>query len=145
MSNLFSFILSSYLVIIPVLIIWVIGLIIAIARWSRHPRVSMFATIGLILFILRALVSPWISLLIQQSEISFTQMGIRFSIFNVASAVVAAVGWIFILMAVFGGRSRHETRLEQREVIREDKETDTGWVKEDYFENQEQNEPPASV
>jgi hypothetical protein len=103
------FLLSIYLVQIPIFLVWLVGLAFAVIRWRRHPRVSLLATSGLLLFFLRALNFPLIRLWIQQRAAETFQVGIRFSALNLGSALVGALAWALILIAVFSQRSQVET------------------------------------
>jgi hypothetical protein len=100
------FLLSTYLVQMPVFLVWLVALAFAVIRWRRHPRVSLLATSGLLLFFLRALTVPLIRLWIQQRAAETFQVGIQFSALNLGSALVGALAWILILVAVFSGRKQ---------------------------------------
>ena len=40
------FLLSNYLILLPPLLVWFVGLVFALVRWRRHPRASLLVTIG---------------------------------------------------------------------------------------------------
>ncbi|MEJ2710449.1 MAG: hypothetical protein P8074_22750 [Anaerolineales bacterium] len=103
------FLLSTYLIQIPVFLVWLVGLAIAVIRWRRHPRVSLLVTSGLLLFFLRALTVPLFRLWIQQRAAETFQVGIQFSALNLGSALVGALAWVLILAAVFSQRRQVES------------------------------------
>ena len=108
MSEIGSFLLSSYLVQLPVLLIWLVGIVIAAVRWRRHPRVSLLLCLALVLLGARALIVPVIRYRVQISDLPVGQMGYRFGVLNVVSAVVGAVAWILVLVAAFRERDNHD-------------------------------------
>lgn len=104
MQSLWEFLLSSYLIQIPAFAIWLVGILIAVARWKQHPRVSQFMIMALVIFLLRALLIPLVQFWLHTRGGGLAGMGIQLSILNIASAFVGALAWSLILAAVFGWR-----------------------------------------
>lgn len=108
MPGLAPFLATNYVVQAPAFLVWLAGLVVALALWRRHPRVSLFAALGLLLAAVRAVVAPWIDYWIRNSGLGLTQIGIRFAVLNVVSAVISAAAWTLVLIAVFGWRSKRQ-------------------------------------
>jgi hypothetical protein len=92
---------------IPVLIVWLVGIVLAVARWSRHPRVSLIAVIGLAILAVQAVLSsfvfPWLQVALMRS-MAFPRMGLLATVAQAFGALVRALGWGLVLAAVFLGR-----------------------------------------
>ncbi len=107
MEVLFSS-LGSLLTQLPVILVWLAGFILAVTRWQRHPKSSLFLTLALIIFAGQTLFKSIIDFalpvyMIQQGG-SGSQMGIVFVGLGVLRAIVAAIAWILVLLAVFSER-----------------------------------------
>jgi hypothetical protein len=105
-SQFAQFLLSNYVVQIPILLVWIVGLVIAVIRWERYPRASLFATVALVIFIGRLLVNPLSRWWIQTSGANVTQIGARFAVLNVISSLVGALAWALLLAGFFAGRGK---------------------------------------
>ncbi len=61
--------LGSLLVQLPLYITWLVGIVLAIVWWKRHPRVSLLTVIGLaamlLLTILFSIANLWLPLWIE--------------------------------------------------------------------------------
>ena len=92
----------------PVIIVWVIGIALALSRWRRHPRVSQFALIAITISIVNLVVTRflgiWAPLAMRDSGWTATQMGTIFSAIWIISALIGAVAWALVLCAIFGWR-----------------------------------------
>ena len=104
MPDLVAFLLSHYAVQVPVLLVWLVGLIVALAHLGRHGRIARITVLALLILIARTLVVPLIQVWIQNNTPQVGQLGFRLAVLNVAAALVGAVAWMLVLMAVFGDR-----------------------------------------
>jgi 4-amino-4-deoxy-L-arabinose transferase-like glycosyltransferase len=105
----FKEVLPEYLVDIPLHLVCLVGIILALVFYRRHPAVSLLMLCALALVILLGLIGPWTILMAQnkaragwsvesiESLINLIRVGYR--IFN-----MAAYG--LLLLAVFGWRRR---------------------------------------
>lgn len=100
--------LTNYVYQIPVFIVWVIGGIVAIVRWRRHPRPSLLLVVALSTFLLRALIGPIVTFSIVHSGTSLARAGMVNGLVSLASMLVAAVAWSLLLAAALGWRERSE-------------------------------------
>jgi hypothetical protein len=99
-----------FLPLLPLLVVWAVGIAIAIGRWRQHPRVSLLTVIGLVMVVVAAPASTALStlapLLMRERDWSATQIGLVFAGFWVITSVINAVAWALILAALFGCRER---------------------------------------
>ena len=101
--------LSSFLAQAPMFLVWLAGLVVAIIRWQRHPRVSLLALIGLSLLLLETFIGTIMNI---QLPVLFSgwgwgaaEIGTFFIIKGFIQAVVAAIGFGLLLVALFGWRT----------------------------------------
>jgi hypothetical protein len=99
----------------PVFLLWILGIIVAIARWRKHPGVSAAALAACLLAMLQVALSVagtyWIQSRMEnmmlwggpqdvQAEVDrYVTLG------SLLSSALNAFAWAFILMAAFGWRS----------------------------------------
>ena len=99
---------SSCLTQLPVILIWLVGIVLAVTRWQRHPKVSLLALIALVLALLETIVngflSVWIPVMLTEQGVSTAQMGTVFGIWRFISSIVGAVIWGLVLAAIFRWR-----------------------------------------
>jgi hypothetical protein len=106
--------LSVLLIQLPVLLVWLVGLVLAIVYWKRHPRVSLLALIGLaglfIANVLGSLVSLWLPLIVEQTGLpgGMQQYALINAIRTIAGSLISAVFWVLVIAAIFGGRRKPE-------------------------------------
>lgn len=94
--------------VLPLQLVWLVGMILALMRWSRHPGVSALVLIALMLFsfstLAGALFSYWLPRMLMESGRTSSQLNFYFSILSITRAAVGTVGWILLLVALFGWR-----------------------------------------
>jgi len=91
-------VLSALIIQSPVLLVMVVGAVVAITRWRRHPTVSALALSAMLIAALALLTGPIIS------GVLCTVMGWRVLICELVTATPYAVVWGLLLAAVFGWR-----------------------------------------
>jgi hypothetical protein len=100
--------LSTYLFQLPLFLVWLAGIILAIMRWQRHPRVSLLVLIALILILIETIINSflgiWIPLMLSQQGATPGQMGTILAIWRLFASILGAVTWGLVLVAVFGWR-----------------------------------------
>jgi len=93
----------------PVLLVWLVGIVVALIRWPKSPMVSGLALLafGLHLIIRVGALIAWAFIprlvfdsdsLAEHSEVIFPAMGVVFNSLH-------AVAWVILLFALFVGRS----------------------------------------
>ena len=97
--------LTSQIYTIPSFIIYMTGLVLALTRWNRHPKVSMFAAGGFALMLFSLLI--YAGLMYCQlnyrngAPADFAQI---LGIVTFAGRGISAIAWIMLLFAVYGWR-----------------------------------------
>jgi hypothetical protein len=100
-------ILRPFLNRLPLFILWFIGFVLAIVRWKRNGRASLFALIGIfILSISTFFYTLFPSLLNELAKDYSENRNIMRFIFSSMSVIpfLDTLGWIFVLLAIFSGR-----------------------------------------
>ena len=106
--NSLPFILASILSAL-VIACWVIGVALALSRWRRHPRVSLFALLAFaLLFISRFhdVLFPVIMRIYGWTDDQIEP--ILFNVVRLITALTSVVVWALLLCAIFGWRDRHQ-------------------------------------
>ncbi len=102
-------VLSSLVTSIPTLAVDVVLLIVAVARWNRHPRVSMFAAAaGGLLLMLDLLGRAFFAILplkLHESGTSTASMGLYYAVLGGASSLLHAIAMSLLIAAVFSERA----------------------------------------
>jgi hypothetical protein len=105
-------VLTSLATSIPLFIVWLIGIAVALSRWRRHPRVSLFAVIAfavmigsMVVFRVIYILAP---LMMRERGWSPSEVGTIFGAIGIVSALINAAAWALILSAIFGWRARPE-------------------------------------
>jgi hypothetical protein len=104
--------LTALTTLIPVFIVWLIGAILAISRWRRHPRVSLFVIIAFVVMmgatVIFRVVSMWAPMIMRDRDWSMGEFGAILTAINFVYALVNAAAWTLVLCAIFGWRANSE-------------------------------------
>lgn len=107
-------IISSLSVASPLIITWAVGIVIAVMRWQRHPRVSQLVVIALGVLIVAAVLNLTLNVLLPQilmrSGGDATTLGVVFTITGAIFSLIQTVCWAMILVALFGWRNTQEVK-----------------------------------
>jgi hypothetical protein len=99
---------TNIIVQLPVFLVWIIGIILAVAYWKRAPRPSAYTLIAITIFIITAFLSVLINsnvvMGLHARGMPFTTVSIILSGLNIVIALVRAFGWGLILAAIFTAR-----------------------------------------
>jgi hypothetical protein len=97
---------SIYFTQLPLYLVWLVGIGLAIARWERQPRVSLFTLIALAILLVTSVVSAYISV---QMTVSFVEwgwssakIGIFFTVYRIIHAMLETIAFVLLLIAIFG-------------------------------------------
>lgn len=100
--------LVSYLMQLPIFLVWLVGFVLAFVYWGRYPRVSLLTLIGLTIFLIETLantyLSLWLPIMLSQRGITTAQIGVILTGKGIVTALVDAIGWGLIVAAIFSGR-----------------------------------------
>ena len=91
----------------PVYLAWLVGAILALVRWHRHPRVSLVMLLATALFILGMLLgvaSFWVISQQVASGWSAREVGYAAGIINLVRSLLNTIAYTLLLIAVFGWR-----------------------------------------
>ncbi len=93
---------------IPMLLVSLGGVGFAIARWRRHPRVSLMTIMALALYWVEALIllciRYWLPNFVEAMKLSSTAISVLFVVISVVDDFAFAVIVILLVAAVFTGR-----------------------------------------
>ena len=105
-------ILSTILISLPVIIVWVIGIALALSRWRRHPRVSQFALIACSVSIINTVANRfliiWTPLALRDSGWTAVQIGSIFTAIGLMTTLIGAAAWTLVICAIFGWRDQRQ-------------------------------------
>jgi hypothetical protein len=104
--------LTAIAVTIPMIIVWVIGIVLALSRWRRHPRVSQLMLTALALMIgatvvIRALYA-WLPIAMRNRGWSMSEYGAFSTAIGIVSTLINAAAWALVISAAFGWRDRRQ-------------------------------------
>lgn len=106
--------LAQLMVQLPIWTALIVGLVIALVTWRRHPRVSLLSSIALTIFLLQTLLGALINVALPQiiasSGLGTSQLSGFLTIYGTGQSLISAVAWGLLLWAMFGARSEG-TRL----------------------------------
>ncbi len=97
---------SQLLFQIPLYVVWLVGAVLCIVNWRKHSAVSLLALIALVLFFLASSLGDLMGIVlpaILRANISL--LATLLTIRGIAQVFVNLVGWVLILIAVFGWRN----------------------------------------
>ncbi|MFL5340877.1 MAG: hypothetical protein ACJ8F7_12085 [Gemmataceae bacterium] len=107
-------IVTQFAVILPLLGVCLVGAILAILRWPRHPQASGFALGGFGVLALNGLIlgatTMWLTQAWPASGWSSAQYGLYLSIIGTLRAVFSAAGLALLVVAIFIGRASARPR-----------------------------------
>lgn len=91
---------------IPYYIIWLVGIVYAIVNRRKHPRTSLFAGIAFGILLAESLASAVGSAYIQYqsftSDLPARELGANLTILSLCTLPFSILGWILLLVAIFG-------------------------------------------
>ena len=81
---------------LPVYLVWLVGIILALVGWKKHPSVSLVALIALVLLFCLAFATQLFTV---RHGVGWGQVGVAF-----IEALIRAGAWGLVLAAIFGWR-----------------------------------------
>jgi hypothetical protein len=99
---------SSLLMNVPFYLTMLVGIVLCIVFWKRHPRVSMLALIAFILLSIDSLfglaLKAWITSFIASGGMRVSQIGMVSVAVNCLRSVLTVAAWVLIMISIFGWR-----------------------------------------
>ncbi|HLW68243.1 MAG TPA: hypothetical protein VKS79_23200 [Gemmataceae bacterium] len=101
---------------IPLLTVYIVGIVLVAVNWRTHPRPSRLAFLGIIALIFNALIVTlvirWVSYYEAHSLAWNTRIGYMF--WSIVRCAISAVGLCLILFAVYTARLPQAARRAER-------------------------------
>jgi hypothetical protein len=108
----------------PVYLAWLVGAILALVRWHRHPRVSLVMLIATALFILGMLLQvvsfAWVMNQISTGGWSASEAGYILGTVAIIHSLLNTAAYTLLLVAVFGWRGSQRPGGGDEEDVPED-------------------------
>src|SRR5215813_13682037 len=105
-------ILSTIVISLPAIIVWVIGIALALSRWRRHPRVSQLALIACAVMIINTVANRsltiWMPLAMRNYGWTTVQVGSIFTAIGIITGLISATAWALVICAIFGWRDQRQ-------------------------------------
>jgi hypothetical protein len=105
-------ILSTIVISLPAIIVWVIGIALALSRWRRRPRVSQFALIACAVMIINTVANRsltiWMPLAMRDYGWTAVQIGSFFTTIGIITSLISATAWTLVICAIFGWRDQRQ-------------------------------------
>ncbi|MHB8875439.1 MAG: hypothetical protein ACYC8T_17280 [Myxococcaceae bacterium] len=110
--------LSMLAVRLPMLIAYAVAAVYAVARWEKHPQVSMLVVIAVgvlaLDMIAAGLFYAWMPMRLRNAGRGAAEVGVILSTFSAVTAIINAGCWGMLIAAIFGWRSESASRSPQR-------------------------------
>ena len=107
MASPFAF-LTQYAIQAPQLLVWLVGIALALVWWQRAPKIALVTCVACGLFLLDALIGTAISValpsMMMDNGQSATQVGTAFALIGILRSLLHAAIWAAVLFAIFSGR-----------------------------------------
>jgi hypothetical protein len=108
------FFVQTTLGLLPFVAVWVVGIVLALVTWKRHPQASALATAGFAIFLLEAVAGVvLLAVLMRPQDVSFEARMRLLTLTGYARGAVRLVGWGLILAALFLRRPQPGPRDEE--------------------------------
>lgn len=128
--NIYSVISMNLLIQLPVIAVWIIGLILAFIFWRKHPKVSILTLVAILGFLVILIADTYLNIKIPRlmNERGFTvaQMSSAYAIKSQVSSILSPVFWILLGVAMFGWRSKQDISI--KEEVEPKTETKLHWT-----------------
>jgi len=104
-------ILSTYLFNqLPVILVWIVGVILALFYRKRYPRISLMALAAIVIVFVNsaagAFLNLYFPLTLHARGWSANQISLVSTGSAIVQSVIAAVAWGLVLAAIFGERNK---------------------------------------
>jgi hypothetical protein len=94
----------TVIVISTLIIAWLIGIALALSRWRRHPRVSLFAFLAFAMMLVNILLPILLPPIILNYSTTADQIEPIFTAIRIFNGLASVVAWALVLYAIFGWR-----------------------------------------
>ncbi|RIK31825.1 MAG: hypothetical protein DCC56_06505 [Anaerolineae bacterium] len=105
----YGLILTPLLFRLPLFLLWLVCIVVAVMRWKKHPRTSLATVLGCLVLsvssFLQTILPPLFPALLEQSYEARWLVDVYFIVIRILP-FVDLLGWIFVLVAIFGERKQ---------------------------------------
>jgi hypothetical protein len=105
-----SSLVRGFLLRLPYLLVCIAGLAVLALRWSRHPRSSLFAAIGLAVLLVSSLITVFaydlVSIVVNRQQMPFDRVEWVYTAMSFLFFLLDAVGLGLVVAAVLAERPR---------------------------------------
>jgi hypothetical protein len=108
---LLPYVFTQFLTWLPLYLLWLLGIILALVRWQRHPTVSILAGLAFVVLIVNGMASTttiaWLPGYLQTGQnYSAEQVAHVLTVVRVFFNLISTLAWALILVAIFAERNR---------------------------------------
>lgn len=93
---------------LPLLLVWAVGIVVAVVQWQKHSRVSALLVGGLAILLVNAVAGAvfngYLPVMLSDGGMMQGSPGKMIAVVSVVQTLVSAIGWVFVLIAVFIAR-----------------------------------------
>jgi hypothetical protein len=104
----------------PVYIVWLIGIVLALMRWRKHPQVSLMIVLALGMMLVTSIIFQylyiWLPRRLLDGDLSSMSITRVYTVLGVIHSSVSAVGFGLLLVALF--RWRHPPLVFEKPDLR---------------------------
>lgn len=108
MNTIPLMIITNLAIQLPVLIALLIGIILCFTHWSRYPKPSLLAFLGLLLLMIMTLITVltvFLPYFLQSNfNMTYSAMAPIQSLVGIISSIMYAIGYILLIAAIFSSR-----------------------------------------
>jgi hypothetical protein len=106
-SHFLSLLMVQFLPQLPLCLVWLVGTILALVGWRKHPMPSLLALIAFVLLLLQSLVGTVAYVgIFSQTEVTSDQLRLLLPVLSGVRTIVSTVAWGLLLGALFGWRKQ---------------------------------------
>jgi hypothetical protein len=89
---------------LPSIVVMIVGIILALSRWNKHPKISMLIVIALALDIAISLIFPIVQAAVIGSGARGSEVGLIFAVWGITSGLLRAAALGLLVWAGLGWR-----------------------------------------
>jgi hypothetical protein len=105
---------QQFLSLLPFVLVWGAGIVLALVTWKRHPQASALAAAGFAVFLVEAVIGAVLTTVIMRpQDVNFETRMRVLNLVGYARSAVRLVGWGLLLAALFLRRPRSGRRDEE--------------------------------
>jgi hypothetical protein len=108
--------LPNFLMNVPFYLTMLVGMVLCIVFWKRHPMVSMLALIAFIILIIDSLfglaLTAWITSSATGGGMKVSQIGVVSAAVNCLRSILNVTAWVLVMISIFGWRKAQTPVVE---------------------------------